>query len=212
MHTTSYPPAPVANARRRLQKAACAADAFSSVTRLLTEAKASLGVDRESACLCLIQAIAVLRQESEFPSSEGESKAGLARWQIKRLTAYINENLGSELRTSHLAATLGLSVSHFSRAFKQTVGISPQAYVVRRRIEAACAMMLATDEPLAEIAYNHGFCDQSHFTRTFQLEIGMAPQAWRRIHMCKWVQNDELQYLNDSEELVQLNKQHNAYA
>ena len=57
---------------------------------------------------------------------------------------------------------------------------APLAYVARKRIEAARAMMLATDQPLTQIAHAHGFCDQSHFTRTFRRETGMSPLLWRQ--------------------------------
>ena len=105
---------------------------------------------------------------------------GLPDWQLRRITAYIDANLGATLRTGTLAAAAGLSVSHFTRAFKHSVGVPPRVYVIRRRLAAACEAMLASPAPLTVIAHAHGFCDQSHFTRTFHEVIGVAPQAWRR--------------------------------
>jgi AraC-like DNA-binding protein len=105
---------------------------------------------------------------------------GLPDWQLRRITAYIDANLGATLRTATLAATAGLSVSHFTRAFKHSVGVPPRVYVIRRRLAAACEAMLASQAPLTVIAHAHGFCDQSHFTRTFHDVIGVSPQAWRR--------------------------------
>jgi AraC-like DNA-binding protein len=113
-------------------------------------------------------------------SAPDEGKGALAAWQVRQLTAHIDANLCSTLRTTHLAATVGLSVSHFSRAFKNAVGVPARVYVLRRRVAAACDAMLASDEPLTDIAHAHGFCDQSHFSRAFQMLIGMGPQAWRR--------------------------------
>lgn len=112
--------------------------------------------------------------------SPEEGKGALAPWQVRLLTAHIDANLCATLRTTHLAATVGLSVSHFSRAFKNAVGVPARVYVLRRRVAAACEAMLAGDEPLTDIAHAHGFCDQSHFSRTFQMLVGMGPQAWRR--------------------------------
>lgn len=105
---------------------------------------------------------------------------GLPDWQLRRITAYIDANLGATLRTGTLAATAGLSVSHFTRAFKHSVGVPPRVYVIRRRLAAACEAMLASRVPLTVIAHAHGFCDQSHFTRAFHEAIGVSPQAWRR--------------------------------
>ncbi len=107
------------------------------------------------------------------------SHGGLPRWQVRRVTDYIDANLGSTLRTASLAATLGLSVSHFTRAFKHSVGVPPRVYVIRRRLAAACEAMVGSSMPLTTIAHAHGFCDQSHFTRTFHEVIGLSPHVWR---------------------------------
>ena len=107
-------------------------------------------------------------------------KGGLAPWQIRRLTAHIDANLAATLRTTVLADTVGLSVSHFTRAFKRSIGVPPRLYVLQRRIRAACAAMLETEEALTRIAHTHGFCDQSHFTRAFQAAMGVGPQRWRQ--------------------------------
>lgn len=104
---------------------------------------------------------------------------GLPRWQVRRVTDYIDANLGATLRTASLAATLGLSVSHFTRAFKHSVGVPPRVYVIRRRLAAACDAMVNSNTPLTTIAHAHGFCDQSHFTRTFHEAIGLSPHVWR---------------------------------
>lgn len=150
------------------------------VLGLLVEAQAALESGRQGASAKLARAIALLRQEHGDAGCAAGARAGLVAWQLQRITDYIDQHLESTVRTSQLAALLGLSVSHFSHVFKQTVGIPPLAYVARRRIEAAREMMLRTDEPLTRIAHLHGFCDQSHFTRTFRRETGMAPQVWRR--------------------------------
>lgn len=117
---------------------------------------------------------------------------GLPGWQVKQVTDYIDANLDATLRTASLAATVGLSVSHFTRAFKHSVGVPPRVYVIRRRLAAACAAMLASDAPLTAIAHAHGFCDQSHFTRTFHETIGVAPHAWRCGNLEKCVRKGRL--------------------
>ena len=151
------------------------------IAALLAEAETQLLEDTQSAYLHVEQAMTLLRQVNACKQCDlGHGANGMTRWQTRRLDQYISDNLAAAIRTCDLAAQLKLSSSHFSHMFKQTFGITPLAYVARKRIEAARAMMLATDQPLTQIAHAHGFCDQSHFTRTFRRETGLSPLAWRQ--------------------------------
>ncbi|MFC7286877.1 helix-turn-helix transcriptional regulator [Herminiimonas glaciei] len=113
--------------------------------------------------------------------TKGCRKTLLSVRQIRNLNTYIDERMATRIRTMDLAADLGLSVSHFSRIFKQTTGTSPRIYILRRRIAGACATMLLSDLHLTDIAYMYGFCDQSHFNRAFNFANGISPLEWRRV-------------------------------
>ena len=151
------------------------------IAGLLGDAETALHGDMHDAYRCLEQAMALLRQAHACQDcATRHAGSGLTHWQTRRLDQYICDNLAASIRTCDLAAQLSLSSSHFSHVFKQTFGITPLAYVARKRIEAAREMMLATDQPLTHIAHAHGFCDQSHFTRTFRRETGLSPLMWRQ--------------------------------
>jgi len=105
---------------------------------------------------------------------------GLAHWRAKRALAYIEAHLGSKIESAEVADCVALSKSHFSRAFKQSVGTSPIAYVSARRIERAKLMMISTRERLSDIALACGFADQSHLNRYFRRIVGITPGVWRR--------------------------------
>jgi AraC family transcriptional regulator len=107
-------------------------------------------------------------------------RGGLPAWQTRKVIAHVEANLSRRIHMQELATLLGLSASHFCRAFKCAFGTSPRDYVLCRRIEVAQAMMLTTSEPLSAIALRCGMCDQAHFTRSFRRIVGETPSMWRR--------------------------------
>jgi AraC family transcriptional regulator len=120
------------------------------------------------------------------PSSNAEThveRGGLPTWQARKIISHVEANLSRKICVPELAELLGLSASHFCRAFKCVFGASPRDYVLRRRIEVAQAMMLTTSEPLHFIALSCGMCDQQHFTRSFRRIVGETPSRWRRIRL-----------------------------
>ena len=108
-----------------------------------------------------------------------EPSNGLSRKRLKRVCDYIEANLDDRLTLAELAAVACLSPYHFSRSFKQAVGVGPQRYVMHRRVERAKALMRRTNQPLALIAQEVGFADQSHLTSVFRREIGVTPGHFR---------------------------------
>jgi len=97
-----------------------------------------------------------------------------------RVQTYIDSNLHRTIHIRDLSAVARRSPAHFSRKFKLAVGKSPHAYVVRRRLERACHLMITSAEPLSEIALSVGFSDQAHLCRLFRQAFGQSPASWRR--------------------------------
>jgi transcriptional regulator GlxA family with amidase domain len=96
-----------------------------------------------------------------------------------RVLEYIVTHLNENITNDALAEVAGLSVCHFARMFKQTVGVSPHRYVLQCRIEWARELLAGMDMPLSEIAIVTGFSDQSHYTRWFREIIGVTPGSYR---------------------------------
>jgi AraC-like DNA-binding protein len=107
-------------------------------------------------------------------------RGGLAPGALKRIREHVEKGLAEKINVCELAALVGLSESHFSRAFKQSVGQSPHRYLLLRRIAAAAELIEKTDRHLSEIALNAGFSGQCHFTRMFVRETGETPLAFRK--------------------------------
>ena len=107
-------------------------------------------------------------------------QGGLAPWQESRAKEFIATNLSKPISLQDVAGECGLSLAHFSRAFKTSVGMTPHGWLQTRRIALAKDLLLASQLDLAHIALDCGFADQSHFTRIFSRLSGAGPGAWRR--------------------------------
>ena len=104
---------------------------------------------------------------------------GLSRERLQRVCDYIEAHLDDRPTLADLAAVACLSPYHFSRSFKQAVGVGPQRYVRQRRLDRAKTLMRRTNQPLALIAQEAGFADQSHLNLVFRREVGMIPGRYR---------------------------------
>ena len=163
------------------------ASASARIGNLVRRAMTFFDTNREAAWCCLRDASTLLGSETE--ESDINSPAfqcafrtgGLAVWQARRAVAHIEANLGSKLAISEMADLVALSKSHFSRAFKQTLGSCPMAYLAVRRVERAKLMMASTGQRLTDIALACGFADQSHLNRCFHRIVGVSPGLWRRM-------------------------------
>tara|TARA_R110000824_G_scaffold401145_3_gene610910 strand:+ start:4324 stop:4929 length:606 start_codon:yes stop_codon:yes gene_type:complete len=164
---------------RRIFNSPC--ESYEVVLHLIEDAQAVLYSDSETAIACLTQAIDLLCHAGVTSSTIARRRGGLARWQIKRVDSFIDSHIDSAIHTPQLAAILNLSVSHFTHAFKDTMGIAPLTYVTKRRLVLAREAMLGHEKSLTDIALSHGFCDQSHFSRMFRRETGLTPKMWQRV-------------------------------
>ena len=152
-----------------------------SLVELLETARRELERDRELAKASLITASRILHAEIERCSgANGCPRRGLVAWQIARVQAYIDSNLHRTIHIRNLSAVARRSPAHFSRKFKLAFGESPHAYVVRRRLEKACHLMMTSAASLGEIALSAGFSDQAHLCRLFRQAFGQTPNSWRR--------------------------------
>jgi AraC-like DNA-binding protein len=78
-----------------------------------------------------------------------------------------------------LASLSGLSRFHFLRSFARATGLTPHAFQVQARLHLARRLILA-GQPLADVAAEAGFADQSHLTRLFARSYGMPPGRYAR--------------------------------
>jgi len=108
------------------------------------------------------------------------ARGGLAPWQEKRAKELIVSRLGEDISLAAVASECGVSARHFSRAFRQSTGISPHQWLTQQRVETAKRLLAANELNLTQVALACGFADQSHFTRVFVALTGTSPGLWRR--------------------------------
>jgi AraC-like DNA-binding protein len=99
---------------------------------------------------------------------------------LRPLFRYLGENCANAVQVREAARVCGMSESHFMSFFKRVTGLSFVTYCNHFRIERAQALLARTDESMASISQQVGFCDQSYFGTVFRRIVGMTPATWRR--------------------------------
>jgi AraC-like DNA-binding protein len=155
---------------------------------LLRTAQLEIRRDRSAAIELIGDAIGRLSggDELELVSSpmspeRTRPRSRLAPWQERAARRHVNTSLDT-ISVCELASRVQLSKSYFSRAFRNSFGQSPGAYIRAVRVDASKAAMIGSRDALAQIALACGFSDQAHFSRVFRAETGHTPGAWRRHH------------------------------
>lgn len=106
------------------------------------------------------------------------AKGTLSPLQWQRVKDYCLSQLAEKITLDELAAVCGLGRFHFLRQFKQTIGMTPHAWLLRLRLEQACALLARGKQTISDVAQDVGFYDQSHFNRAFRQAFGVAPSAY----------------------------------
>ena len=111
--------------------------------------------------------------------SDRRAGTGLSAGASRRVLAYIEERLDTTVTLAELAELARMSVRHFCRAFRASMGCSPHQYLLRQRVERAKSLIATREMALCDIAQAAGFTDQSQLTRTFRKQMGITPAGYR---------------------------------
>ena len=155
-----------------------------ALSNLLAAAAATVDSDKTKAKACIQRAEELLGtwrgRGQRLLQDRPVTRGGLAPWRKIRVSSYVEANLGSQIRVTDLARIVELSTGHFFRAFHESFGEPPLAFVARQRIRRSQQLMLSSRATLAQIAVDCGMFDQAHFTRVFRKIVGLNPSLWRR--------------------------------
>jgi AraC family transcriptional regulator len=108
-----------------------------------------------------------------------KDRDGLTKIKLNQAIEYINEHLSEDLSLMDIATELEMSQYYFCRSFKQSIGVTPHAYLVQRRIERAQALLSQKQGSILDIAIECGFANSSSFAKCFRRQTGVSPQQFR---------------------------------
>lgn len=124
--------------------------------------------------------IHILRKYAQINFREYQSYGVFSNVQLRMLNEFLDENISENVSLEQMADFLGMSVYALIRRFQATLGSSPHAYLMGKRITKAKHLLKSTNIPLKIVAAHCGFADQSHMTRTFRKELNVTPANFRR--------------------------------
>ena len=122
----------------------------------------------------------LVRSGRGVPAARPPLRGGLAGWQQRAVTAYIEEHFAERIPLATLARLVRLSPWHLCRAFKQSFGMPPHRYQIARRIEHAKRLLANRELSVTEVGLQVGFASLSAFATAFGKATGFSPRAYTR--------------------------------
>ena len=115
--------------------------------------------------------------------AELESRQLYSGDDLKKVLNYIDRNIKRGVTLDMAATYVGMSASYFSKFFKKYMGVNFITYVTDRKIEAAKDMLVNTDRPVVNIAYDLSYSETNYFSKTFKKKVGVTPTEYREQHL-----------------------------
>ena len=131
-------------------------------------------LEAESELLNIFEQLAEISGVAPWGLAQSRAEKGL----VRRVRDYIDAYYRRNISLTELSGAVGTSPFHLLRTFRAEVGLTPHAYQIQVRIEAA-KRLLRSRTAIAEVASRTGFTDQSHFTRRFKRLTGVTPSRYR---------------------------------
>lgn len=147
----------------------------------IIEKLAACAVNSEGQPRILAEALTVLAGHELLQKLSDTQTVGgqLGKAQLTAALDFMDARIADDVSLTEIAGAAGLSVFHFSRAFKAATGVTPYRHLLQQRINLAKSALKNTSTPIAEIALQTGFKSASQFSKSFTQIVGATPRAFR---------------------------------
>ncbi|MGN1193431.1 MAG: AraC family transcriptional regulator [Dorea sp.] len=98
---------------------------------------------------------------------------------IKEALTFIEQNFQNDISIEDIADSCGLNRSYFGKIFHDSIGKSPQEFLINYRMTKAAELLKLTSLSIADIGNAVGYPNQLHFSRAFKKIYGISPRNWR---------------------------------
>ncbi|MBM7633159.1 bifunctional transcriptional activator/DNA repair enzyme AdaA [Geomicrobium sediminis] len=98
---------------------------------------------------------------------------------INKVTQHLDRHYMNSMTLEQLGEQFHVSPFHLQRTFQKRVGLSPNEYITKRRLEEACQLLTNTDRPVNSIAKTVGMPNAAHFITRFRDYYGLTPKQYR---------------------------------
>lgn len=110
-----------------------------------------------------------------YESSQNKKFNGI----VKKGIEYIEKNLSGEIKISGISKSVGVSVNYFQTIFKETMGVTPNNYILKLRLSKAKYLLATTNMTIGDIGCECGFLDNVYFSYIFKKSEGIQPSKYR---------------------------------
>lgn len=115
-------------------------------------------------------------------STKTMQSSKMSDYYIKEAINYIEQNFQNNITIEDIAAVCGINRSYFGKIFHNSIGRSPQEFLMNYRMVKATELLKLTSLSIAEIGSAVGYENQLHFSRAFKSIYGVSPREWRNQH------------------------------
>lgn len=145
-----------------------------TVNRMINELRNEFAED-----ICPAIFLTMLVKLANTISEQNKTKS-ISITKMERIHEILEQGISENVSISEYAEQCEISEVHFIRIFKQLYGITPNQFIINKRLEKAMHLLESTNLPIKDIAISTGFANSYYFSRTFRMRTTLTPSEYRK--------------------------------